>query len=107
MDGDMSRVVGLLRKEKDSRVDMKNQIHSYTDLFDASEADARKEAYTDVVNSYYDLATDFYEFGWGHSFHFAPRHKWESLASSIDRHELWMAGRLRLKEGSKAIDILK
>jgi len=105
MDGDFSRVSGLLRVEKDSRVEMKKQINEYTDLFDASGADARKSHYTDVVNKYYDLATDFYEFGWGHSFHFAPRHKWESLESSIERHELWLANRLGLAEDSKVIDI--
>jgi sterol 24-C-methyltransferase len=31
------------------------------------------------VNKYYDLATSFYEYGWGESFHFAHRYKWESL----------------------------
>jgi hypothetical protein len=25
------------------------------------------------VNKYYDLATSFYEYGWGESFHFAHR----------------------------------
>jgi len=102
----MSRVTGLLRVEKDGvRKDMKDQIGEYTDLFDVSNAEARKSNYTDVVNKYYDLATDFYEFGWGHCFHFAPRHKWESLESSIERHELWLANRLGLTESSKAIDI--
>jgi sterol 24-C-methyltransferase len=107
MDGDFSRVTGLLRVEKDTprRTEMKNQIGEYTDLFDVSNADARKTQYTEVVNKYYDLATDFYEFGWGHSFHFAPRHKWESLESSIERHELWLSNRLGLTEQSKAIDI--
>jgi hypothetical protein len=28
------------------------------------------------VNKYYDLATSFYEYGWGESFHFAHRYKW-------------------------------
>jgi len=101
----MSRVTGLLRVEKDSRVEMKKQINEYTDLFDTTGADTRKNNYTDVVNKYYDLATDFYEFGWGSSFHFAPRHKWESLESSIERHELWLSNRLGLTEDSKAIDI--
>lgn len=107
MDGSVSRVTGLLRSEKDDpRVAMKNQINEYTDLFDASGADTRKSHYTDVVNKYYDLATDFYEFGWGSSFHFAPRHKWESLQSSIERHELWLANRLGLNESCKVIGIL-
>jgi len=106
MDGSISRVTGLLRVEKeDGRVAMKTQIGEYTDLFDASGADTRKTNYTDVVNKYYDLATDFYEVGWGSSFHFAPRHKWESLQSSIERHELWLSNRIGLTEGMKAIDI--
>jgi len=106
MDGDISRVTGLLRVEKqDGRVEMKNQINEYTDLFDAKNAETRKSQYTDVVNKYYDLATDFYELGWGSSFHFAPRHKWESLQSSIERHELWLSNRLGLTEKSTAIDI--
>ena len=37
----------------------------------------RKEKHTDLANMYYDLVTDFYEYGWGGSFHFAPRHKYE------------------------------
>ncbi len=48
MDGDISRVKGLLRLEKDQRVGMKDQINEYTDLFDASSADARKDNYAQV-----------------------------------------------------------
>lgn len=105
MEGDVARVKGLFRVEKDKRVEMKDQIHAYTGMFDDSSAEARKNHYTDLVNKYYDLATDFYEIGWGHSFHFAPRHKWESLQSSIERHELWLSNRLGLTEGSNVIDI--
>ena len=32
---------------------------------------ARLDQYTDVVNAYYDGATDLYEYGWGLNFHFA------------------------------------
>ena len=28
-----------------------------------------------MVNHYYNLVTDFYEYGWGKSFHFARRHR--------------------------------
>jgi len=105
MDGDVSRLSSVLRKDKDARNEMTGVINEYTGMFDAAGADQRKTRYTEVVNKYYDLATDFYEVGWGHCFHFAPRHKWESLESSIERHELWLAHRLGLQEGSKAIDI--
>jgi len=102
----MSRVKGLLHLEKDEiRKDLGKQIGEYTDLFDEASADQRKSHYSTVVNKYYDLATDFYEFGWGTSFHFAPRHKWESLDASIERHELWLAHRLGLKPNMKVMDI--
>ena len=37
--------------------------------------DERKAYYRDFENTYYDLVTDFFEYGWGQSFHFAPRAK--------------------------------
>lgn len=77
MDGDLGRIRGVLHLEKDGiRKDLGKQIGEYTDLFDQASAEERKNNYTTVVNKYYDLATDFYEFGWGSSFHFAPRHKY-------------------------------
>jgi sterol 24-C-methyltransferase len=58
-----------------------------------------------MVNHYYDLVTDFYEYGWGQSFHFAPAHKGESFAASIARHEHWLAAQLHLKPGMKVLDV--
>ncbi|KAK7341125.1 hypothetical protein VNO80_24050 [Phaseolus coccineus] len=65
------------------------------------EEEERKANYADMVNKYYDLATTFYEFGWGQSFHFAPRCKGESLSESIKRHEHFLALQLGLKAGQK------
>ena len=42
----------------------------------------------DFVNKFYSLITDFYEYGWGESFHFAAREKGESFEKSIIRQEL-------------------
>ena len=39
------------------------------------------------MNKYYDLATSFYEYGWGESFHFAAREIGESFEASIIRQE--------------------
>jgi len=58
-----------------------------------------------LVNAYYELATLFYEWGWGQSFHFAYQLKGETFASAIARHEYYLAGRLALKEGSKVLDV--
>jgi len=65
----------------------------------------RQENYMEMVNAYYDIVTDFYEYGWGQSFHFAPRFQGESFAASIARHEHYLAARLGLKPGMKAIDV--
>lgn len=43
----------------------------------------REGSYAKLVNAYYELATLFYEWGWGASFHFAYRLKGESFAESI------------------------
>lgn len=53
---------------------------------------------------YYDLVTDFYEYGWGQSFHFAPRARGERLDASIARLEHLVAARLGLRPGMKVLD---
>ncbi|XP_066363483.1 cycloartenol-C-24-methyltransferase 1-like [Miscanthus floridulus] len=58
-----------------------------------------------MVNKYYDLATSFYEYGWGESFHFAHRWNEESLRESIKRHEHFLALQLGLKPGMKVLDV--
>ncbi|PON36124.1 SAM-dependent methyltransferase SMT-type [Trema orientale] len=69
------------------------------------EEEERKANYSDMVNKYYDLVTSFYEFGWGESFHFAPRWKGESLRESIKRHEHFLALQLGVKPGQKVLDV--
>jgi sterol 24-C-methyltransferase len=53
---------------------------------------------------FYNLVTDFYEYGWGQSFHFAPRQRGESLSASIARLEHTVAARLALKPGMRVLD---
>jgi sterol 24-C-methyltransferase len=76
----------------------------YTSFHDGT-VDERKSSYARMVNDYYDLATDFYEYGWGQSFHFAARHRGESLEASIVRHEHFLAAQLGLRAGMTAIDL--
>ena len=67
--------------------------------------DERKTDYQNFMNTYYDLVTDFWEYGWGQSFHFAPRVKGESFVDSIARHEHHIALRLGLRPGMTAVDL--
>ncbi|CAN0549968.1 unnamed protein product, partial [Ectocarpus sp. 8 AP-2014] len=55
--------------------------------------------------SFYNLVTDFYEYGWGQSFHFAPRRKNESFRESIRRAEYVLASRIEVRPGSKVLDV--
>jgi len=81
-----------------------DKIDSYNKLQEADSAEGRDTNYAELVNSYYDLATEFYEWGWGQSFHFADRRKGESFHSSILRHETYLAGRLGLKHNANILD---
>jgi sterol 24-C-methyltransferase len=76
----------------------------YLSFFELSN-EKRKPHYMKMVNHYYNLVTDFYEFGWGQSFHFAPRFKGESFEASLARHEHYLALKLGLKPGMKVLDI--
>lgn len=65
----------------------------------------RKQKYNTMVNHFYNLVTDFYEWGWGQSFHFAPRFHNETFMESIKRAEYYLCSRLGMKEGMKALDV--
>jgi sterol 24-C-methyltransferase len=87
--------------------DVKGKADKYVDFFDKTKGNTEKERtehYEEVVNAYYDLATDFYEYGWGQSFHFATQYKGEPYKQAIARHEHWLALQLQLKRGDQVLD---
>jgi len=65
----------------------------------------REGHYADMVNQYYDIATDFYEYGWGQSFHFAPRFVGEGFIESLRRHEYYLSSRLGLTKDKVCVDL--
>ncbi len=84
--------------------EVKPAVDGYRAIYDAGE-EGRKEQYSLLVNHYYDLATDFYEFGWGRHFHFAPRRKGERLKDSLIRHQHFLSERLALGPGMEVLDL--
>lgn len=92
---------------KIKRGDTAKATADYVNYFSkpVEDADDRKGNYTDVVNKYYDLATSFYEYGWGDSFHFAHRYKWETLRESLLRHEHFLALKMGLRPEHKVLDV--
>ena len=92
------RSLGNLTQEE-----VKSVVDDYVGLQDAG-VERRKEQYRQLVNQYYDLATDFYEWGWGTSFHFAPRRRGENFKESQIRHQQFLADKLSMKPGMQILD---
>jgi len=65
----------------------------------------RLDSYTEVVNGYYDGATELYEYGWGQSFHFSRFRKGEAFLASLARHEHYLASQMNLKPGMRVLDV--
>jgi sterol 24-C-methyltransferase len=91
-------------QEKTRNVNVNEMIDGYDKLHSGDTADDRNMSYTQLVNSYYELATLFYEWGWGQSFHFSYKLPNETFDGASARHEYYIAGRLGVKEGDKVLD---
>lgn len=87
--------------------DVAKTAERFRERFDGADAspEARKHEATSLVNEYYDLVTDFYEFGWGQSFHFAPRYSGETFFESLARYEYFLAAKGHFKAGDRLIDM--
>lgn len=84
---------------------MEAAIESYSRQLSAARTDGGSERAAGLAKSYYELVTDFYEYGWGQSFHFAPRRRGESVRRSLQRCEQDLACQLELRAGMKALDV--
>mmetsp|Transcript_37641 Transcript_37641/g.79144 ORF Transcript_37641/g.79144 Transcript_37641/m.79144 type:complete len:414 (+) Transcript_37641:723-1964(+) len=99
-------LTAMSSQEEKQGIKVDADIAKYNAMHDDSknDVDARNKNYADLVNSYYNLATDFYEWGWGQSFHFANKLPGESFSSSIVRHEYYLAARLGVKPTDHVLD---
>lgn len=79
-------------------------IDLYLRRYDEAEAHRQQHA-TAIANDYYTLATDFYEYGWGDCFHFAPRVRGETVRESLLRYEHTLALRLGLHGRMRVLDV--
>ena len=102
---DSKKVSNLLQTlEKDKKVS--TVADGYLEYFDRDNEgvkDKRKNNAKQMTTQYYDLATDFYEYGWGESFHFACLNKKESMEHALKRHEYKLAMKLGIRKGEKVL----
>ena len=101
-----ARLSGFLKGAVENG-DVASAIREYESRYGyaGGDQDLRKTEYQNFVKLYFDLTTDFYEYGWGMSFHFAPRLRNESFVASLTRHEHHIAQKLGLRRGMVALDL--
>jgi sterol 24-C-methyltransferase len=71
----------------------------------AEDRAARTAEYATLTRHYYNLATDFYEYGWGQSFHFCRFSHGEPFYQAIARHEHYLAHQIGIKENMRVLDV--
>ena len=102
----LAKIANLLKdKEAGSGVDPTiREYERRSELTRGSETAEPDDDHQEFNDLYYDLVTDFYEYGWGSSFHFAPRVPGESHEASLKRYEHRLALKLRLEPGMVVAD---
>ena len=68
-------------------------------------AGRRKERVAELVDTFYSLVTDIYEWGWGNSFHFSPVLPGAGWPACEAAHEARIAALTRLAPGKAALDV--
>lgn len=71
----------------------------------AEDENARLDNYKDLTHHYYNLVTDFYEYGWGSLFHFSRYYPGEAFRQATARHEHYLASRMGITEDMKVLDV--
>lgn len=65
----------------------------------------RLDDYSELTKHYYNLVTDFYEYGWGPSFHFSRYYPGEAFRQATARHEHYLALKMGITEDMKVLDV--
>lgn len=126
-----------LRKKNTDTASHKQTVDSYYQYWDSDRKDIldnessvaeRRSSAKELTNHFYDLVTDFYEYGmsdcgnacirsfcyvlncyhhsgWGTSFHFARMFKESTFKQAIAQHEHYLALKLGLKPGMECLDV--
>ncbi|KAI9098648.1 S-adenosyl-L-methionine-dependent methyltransferase [Phlyctochytrium arcticum] len=113
-DPELSSFLLRLRKKNTDTSSHKLTVDSYYQYWDSDRKNltntddsvAERRSNSDkLTNHFYDLVTDFYEYGWGTSFHFARMFKSSTFQQAIAQHEHYLALKLGLKPGMECIDV--
>eukprot|EP00891_Asterochloris_glomerata_P000788 jgi/Astpho2/788/e_gw1.00016.125.1_t len=89
------------------RTKIKHEMDAYTKSYGKGPGEGilDRNKTTELVNTFYNLVTDIYEWGWGQSFHFSPLLPGKNAAQSEAAHEARLAALLRLQPGKTCVDV--
>ena len=98
----------VCQKAYDGKI--RDNVTTYNDHFTKAgkreedyDYEARTEKTVELAQSYYTLVTDFYEYGYGASFHFGPVKDGQSLEDCLRDYEQEIARTLEAKPGMKIL----
>lgn len=101
-----SGMSALISKNKGAQQEAVNKyLRLWDGKVDKDAEDRRLEDYNESTHSYYNVVTDFYEYGWGSSFHFCRFYKGENFQAAVARHEHYLAHMAGIKEGDLVLDV--
>lgn len=91
-----------------SSEEVSSKASSYADFFTGDRSNSamverRKDSAKEMTSTYYDLVTDFYQYGWGNSFHFCPVYQGRTFQQCLVDHEYYLSQKLNLKQGVKVL----
>ncbi|KAM0055035.1 putative methyltransferase [Helianthus debilis subsp. tardiflorus] len=83
---------------------VKETYNQYWSFFRRPKHIEQSENVPAFVDTFYNLVTDIYEWGWGQSFHFSPAIKGKSNLESTKIHEQMAVDLIGVKAGQKILD---
>ena len=99
-------LVALISKNRSAQKEAVAKYLRHWDGKTDKESEAKRlEDYNESTYSYYNVVTDFYEYGWGSSFHFCRFYKGEGFSQGIARHEHYLAYMAGIKKGDLVLDV--
>ncbi len=86
---------------------IKNEFDGYSKSYgtEAGSGITDRSNTSELVDKFYSLVTDIYEWGWGQSFHFSPLLPGKSVRESEAAHEARLAAIIGLRPGKNVLDV--
>ncbi|GAB4828385.1 SUMO protein smt3 [Ancistrocladus abbreviatus] len=84
---------------------IQDKYKQYWSFFRRPKEIEKAEKVPDFVDTFYNLVTDIYEWGWGQSFHFSPSISGKSHRDATRLHEQMAVDLIGAKQGERILDV--